>query len=150
MLLFPLYAALVWYGCYRWRRRFVGFAIYAAGVLALVMLAYLDVRLMRWMFNSPPSPSLLLLLCAEAGMVALVGALVVCSPRERAAKPCRACGYELEGLDDANPRCPECGLEGAALEPTACPGCGRLVAADPAGQGLCGECAGRGKAPAAA
>jgi hypothetical protein len=106
MLLFPLYAALVWYGCYRYRRQFLGFAVYIAGVLGLITLAYLDVRLMRWFFNTDASPGLLFLLCAEAGLVALVGGFVVCSPRTRSVIPCRDCGYELSGLDDPNPRCP--------------------------------------------
>jgi hypothetical protein len=142
MLLFPLYAALVWYGCYRYRRQFLGFAVYIAGVLGLITLAYLDVRLMRWFFNTDASPGLLFLLCAEAGLVALVGGFVVCSPRTRSVIPCRDCGYELSGLDDPNPRCPECGLMHAAvaLVPLTCCRCGSVMQGEPQVQAVCDTC----------
>lgn len=114
MLLFPIYAAMVWYACYRWRRRFLGWAAYGAGVAGILLLLVADIRLMRLVFNQTPAPSFLLLLGAEAVMVAVIGLLVVTAPRERPVVPCRACGYELDGLDDPNPRCPECGTAEAA------------------------------------
>jgi hypothetical protein len=61
--------------------------------------------------------SLQLLLWMEAGAVAVVGGFIVLLPRRNAVMPCRKCGYELKGLEDENPRCPECGKEHAAFEP---------------------------------
>lgn len=114
MLLFPLYAAIVWYGCYRFRRQFLGYAAFAAGVLGIVLLLWLDIRLTRWLLNQHPAPGLLMMLSAEGCIVFLIGGYLVMTPRERAAMPCRRCAYELAGLDDHDPRCPECGLERAA------------------------------------
>jgi len=142
VFLFPLYAALVWYACSRWRRQFLGFAAYVGGVMGLVLLAYVDVRLMRVLFNSPASPALLLLLCGEAGLVFVIGGFVVCSPRTRAEVPCRSCGYELHGLDDPNPRCPECGLNEAVMQPARgfCVACGTRSAAIDGDRRLCTGC----------
>ncbi|CAG0987542.1 hypothetical protein PHYC_02107 [Phycisphaerales bacterium] len=110
MFLFPLYAALVWYGCFRWRRRFLGFASLAAGVMGVAFLAGVDVVVTRWLTHQFPKPLFLLMLAAEAGIILPVGLFVVMMPRERIELPCRGCGYELEGLETANPTCPECGL----------------------------------------
>lgn len=141
MFVFPLYAAIVWYACYRYRRRFLGYAAYAAGVLGIVLLLWVDVRLTRWVFNQPAAPSLLLMLSAEAGLVGLVGAFIVFSPRHRAVLPCRDCGYELDGLDEPNPTCPECGLAYAArkVRPGRCVDCGGAMAA-PADGARCPGC----------
>lgn len=142
MFIFPLYAALVWYCCARWRREFLGFAAYLAGVLGIVLLVYIDIRLMRLIFNTAVAPTFLLLLWAEAGIIALIGGFIVLSPKQRVARPCRACGYELEGLDDPNPRCPECGIATAFSEPSdgSCVSCGTRTAAVSAHAPRCQRC----------
>lgn len=112
LILFPLYAVLVWYACYRWRRHFLGVAALAAGVLGVAFLAWLDVVLTRLISNRFPSMLFLLLLGAEAGVLIPVGIFVWLVPRERAAMPCGGCGYELKGLEAETPKCPECGKEG--------------------------------------
>lgn len=121
MFVFPVYAALVWYACFRWRRQFLGFAALGAGVMGVLLLAMLDVVVTRWLTHQVTKPLFVLLLLAEAGIILPVGAFVVMMPRERVELPCRACGYELLGLEIANPTCPECGLEHAArkLRPVA-------------------------------
>lgn len=151
MFIFPLYAALVWYCCARWRREFLGFAAYVAGVACIVLLVYVDVRLMRLVFNTGASPTFLLLLWAEAGIIALIGGFVVLSPKERVARPCRGCGYELEGLDDPNPRCPECGIADAFSEPAdgSCVSCGTRTATVSARAPRCERCLRAINAPSA-
>lgn len=110
MFLFPLYAALVWYACYRWRRRFLGYAALLAGVGLVTLLIWLDIALMRWVFDETAGPLIIMLLAAEAAAVLVVGSFLVFLPREQPLLPCRSCGYELDGLEHENPRCPECGL----------------------------------------
>jgi len=50
------------------------------------------------------------LLIVEAVITCVVGVFLACLPRNIAKRPCRKCGYELAGLENANPTCPECGL----------------------------------------
>jgi hypothetical protein len=118
MMLFPLYALFVCFLCFKHRRRWRGIAAWAAGVVSIVTFAVLDSHIRTWMGFSPGSlVSLQLLLWMEAGAVAVVGGFIVLLPRRNAVMPCRKCGYELKGLEDENPRCPECGKEHAAFEP---------------------------------
>jgi hypothetical protein len=117
MMLFPLYALFIWYLCFKHRRRWQGFVAWAAGVLGVVTFAVLDARIRTWLGFQPGALiSLQLLLWMEAGAVALVGGFIVILPRRYAQVPCRKCGYELRGLEEENPRCPECGLEEAAFK----------------------------------
>jgi ribosomal protein L37E len=113
VVLFPVYAALVWYGCFRWRRRFQGMIWLAAGMLGLAFLAWLDVVGTRWLLGRFPGPLFIMLLAAEAGIVGPVGLYVWSLRRERVDIPCRRCGYELKGLEVSDPTCPECGLPSA-------------------------------------
>lgn len=118
MMLFPLYALFIWYLCFKHRRRWQGVVAWLAGIVGVVTFALLDVRVRTWL-GFPPGAllSLQLLLWMEAGAVALVGGFIVLLPRRSAYVPCRKCGYELRGLEDENPQCPECGLEFAAYKP---------------------------------
>ncbi len=116
MLIFPLFAVLVWYGCFRYRRSLRGLAALVLGLAGITVLAWFDITLAR-LFGSSFGPSLfMLLLIGEGSIIAMVGVFLLAQPRERAQLPCRACGYELLGLELANPRCPECGLAHAVAE----------------------------------
>lgn len=119
MILFPIYAAIVLYGVVRLRRRFLGLALLAASLLGLALLAWIDVTVGRWITGKPPMPLFRLLLCVEAGILFPLGLYLWTVRRERVELPCRKCGYELQGLEVANPTCPECGLAFAAEEVTA-------------------------------
>ncbi len=67
-----------------------------------------------------------LLLAIEAGMVLVVGGFIVMLPLEVAEMPCRRCRYDLAGLEEDNPTCPECGMVHAArkVRRRVCRGCG--------------------------
>lgn len=118
MMIFPLYALFIWYLCFKHRRRWQGVVAWLAGIVGVVTFAVLDVRIRTWLGFQPGALlSLQLLLWMEAGAVALVGGFIVILPRRSAFVPCRKCGYELRGLEEENPRCPECGLEHAAFKP---------------------------------
>lgn len=142
VFIFPLYAVLVWYACFRWRRHFLGVASLLAGLGGLLVLAWLDVRIARWLTNQFPMPGFLLLLAGEGMIVLLIGTYLVAMPRERVRVPCRGCGYELDGLETANPRCPECGLGHAAARPVrgACRRCGQDAAPSASGAPVCARC----------
>ena len=114
MVLFPVYAVLVWALTWRWRRSWLGFATVFAGVLGVGLLGLLHL-LSTFVFpEALQGPIFPLLLAVEAAMVLVVGAFIAVLPRHRVDRPCRKCKYELSGLDDDNPTCPECGMVHAA------------------------------------
>jgi len=120
----------------------MGFVSLVLGMLGVSMLGWIDLTVAR-MFSSSVAPSLfLLLLVGEAAIVLLVGSYLVLLSRERRERPCRRCNYELMGLDDPNPTCPECGLAHAAVRVRnkPCATCG-TNAPTPDGQTpRCGAC----------
>ncbi|MDX2130903.1 MAG: hypothetical protein SFY69_02475 [Planctomycetota bacterium] len=140
MFIFPLYAVLVWYGCFKWRRRFLGVASLVAGLGGVLLLGWVDVQVSRWLTSEFPMPGFLLLLAGEGGIMLLVGSYLVALPRERVRVPCRGCRYELDGLEHANPTCPECGLAHAASKPrrVRCRRCGDVEVSPTT---LCARCA---------
>jgi hypothetical protein len=111
MLLFPLYAICIWYCCARWRRSLGGFAALIFGEVFVLTFMFLLKRVLVWSGGSPAVlDNFSLLLWGELAIVGLVGGVLVALPTTRAQHPCRKCGYELVGLEEHPPRCPECGL----------------------------------------
>ncbi len=143
LILFPIYALLVWYACLRWRRQLMGVAALLLGLALIGLLARLDIAVRQALHLPDNGPLFRFMLYAEAVIVALVGGLLVFLPPRKLAKvPCRRCGYELHGLDEANPTCPECGTEFAAIkvELAPCAGCGLQTPACIEGRTLCKAC----------
>jgi hypothetical protein len=136
MLLLAAYAAITWYAIYLKRRTWAGVALLILSLVGVALLAYLDLMLHRFLVGGAPGIGFQLILVSEAALILAVGTMLVVLPRERAALPCRACGYELRGLDDSNPRCPECGLEHAARRPRAgrCGQCDGELTSSPGGE----------------
>lgn len=114
MLLFVLYAVLVWYACARWRRRLLGFVCVAAGLGGVVGVAIFHIHLNRWTGGRLYLPVLQSLLYPYGVLVTLMGVYIACLPRAMPALHCRKCQYDLAGLEEEDPRCPECGLAAAA------------------------------------
>jgi hypothetical protein len=133
LILFLFYAVFVWYLCFRYRRNWRGLLIFVASMATLWLLADLYRVAIRWakvnrhafLDTRNDGQLFLMLLAVEAVIVAGVGLFFWCLPRAGALKPCRRCGYELAGLDDDNPTCPECGTTSAAarLRTRECPSC---------------------------
>lgn len=152
MVLFPIYAFLVWYACLRWRRQVMGVAVLALGIMAILLLAQLDITIRQALHVPDNGPLFRFMLYAEGLMVGLVGVLLVALPPRRAAiVPCRRCGYELQGLEEANPTCPECGTIFAAhaLPLAPCIACGVATPAATDGRHLCKACLPPASVPAA-
>jgi len=110
VFLFPLYGVLVWWLVFRGRRRWSGLGWLVAGESVIVALAIFHVHLGRW--GDIQIQSLQLLLYSYAGLLALVGLFLFVQPRiyaVRGRRLCRACGYDLVGMLEEAPVCPECG-----------------------------------------
>ncbi|MCX5690836.1 MAG: hypothetical protein NTV94_13810 [Planctomycetota bacterium] len=136
MILFLFYAVFVWYLCFRFRRQWTGILCFVCAMGSLWLLADLYRLAIRWaklhsfslLDTRNDGQLFLMLLAVEAVIVAMVGIFFWCLPRHVALVPCRRCRYELSGLDDTNPTCPECGLHSAAavLKERTCPTCQTL------------------------
>ena len=137
MVLFLFYAVFIWHLCFRFRRQWKGLAALTCGMLLLWLASDLYRMAIRWakathntlLDTGHDGKLFLMLLALEAVIVAVVGIFFWCLPRHRAVKPCRRCKYELEGLDDDNPTCPECGLHAAAAKVRRrhCPSCNQIA-----------------------
>ena len=134
VILFLFYAAFVWYLCFKYRRDWRGLGWLAAGMALLWLAADLYRVAIRWAKSANSTlldtrhdgKLFLMLLALEAVAVIVIGLFFWCLPRDVRIRPCRRCKYELDGLDDDNPTCPECGLAAAAIKvrKRRCPSCG--------------------------
>lgn len=108
MIGFVIYAALVWWAGYRWRRRWLGFGSVILGFLGLVGLAVLHWRLSELTHGRIYLPVLQVLLYPYTLMVAAGGFFMAAMPKMLPFR-CASCGYDLEGLEGDLAICPECG-----------------------------------------
>lgn len=113
MILFAFYAALIWYACWRFRRRWIGVAAYAAGLFGLYFVWKVYTAMVRFTHGAWDTASMLVIFSAEAFIVTVVGGTLLAVRRNRVELPCRKCRYELAGLEAESPTCPECGLPDA-------------------------------------
>ncbi|MCC6426734.1 MAG: hypothetical protein IT435_07920 [Phycisphaerales bacterium] len=113
MMIFVVYAALVWYAAAKWRRQWLSFVIVTLGVGLILAIMLSGRRLAEWtgipilqmMVNGLLYPYIFLL-----GFIGYFIALIPRPPGEGSKRPCEHCGYDLIGHDDsATPICPECG-----------------------------------------
>lgn len=113
MYVFVLYAALVWFGVYTFRRRWPSLAILALSV----PLAFLVVRGTQWLMGTQNTVIWLMAGLYE-GLILLIGVLIAAQPRVRPARfPCRRCHYDLTGNESGI--CPECGARIEVAPPPA-------------------------------
>src|SRR5262245_59091878 len=111
MILFPIYAVVIWYLCFRWRRQWIGWGCLVLGLAGVGLLGWVHRTLNTAFFGEDVNPLLFqILLVAEAALVLVMGGFSVTLPIEVAEVPCRRCHYDLAGLEDDNPTCPECGM----------------------------------------
>lgn len=115
MMILPLYALFIWYFCFRHRRRLIGWVALALGILGMLTISMLERAIRAWSGGEPGYfNSLQFILFGETFIVTIGGIFILLLKRREAEVPCRKCGYELHGLEEKNPRCPECGLDAAA------------------------------------
>src|SRR5689334_17484791 len=98
MILFPLYAVVVCWFCFRWRRSWPGWASLVLGLAGIGMLSWFHRMLADMFMLSAQSRLFTSMLVAEAGLVLVLGLFIVTLPTEVVDQPCRKCNYELAGL----------------------------------------------------
>lgn len=106
MILFAVYAVIIWYLALRFRRRWQAFAIVPIASISVYVL----VPLMRHV--NVADIGLYILLGAEAVVILIVGLFIAILPRPPAHPHCHYCKYDMRGLQGRGPdqRCPECGM----------------------------------------
>jgi hypothetical protein len=110
MLLFVLYAVLVWYGAVKWRHNWRGFAWVGGGILGVLMVIKFHTMLNGWTRQEIYLPVLQTLLWSYLLLVGSVGLFVACIPHARGPWCCEKCGYDLTGVPGFADVCPECGV----------------------------------------
>ena len=131
MILFAVYAVVVWWMAMRHRRTLAGFAIAALCALPVLLAArYAPVLGVIGSGSAAPRTpgrgmeGLQILLFAEAVVVAGVALFIACLPRPPSGRHCGYCWYDLSGLDTDTDVCPECGTPRAGY---ARPGAGPKI-----------------------
>jgi hypothetical protein len=115
VVLFSIYAVIVWFAAARYRRQWRAFASIAAGVAGLVVIALFHAQLARWSQGRIYLPVLQAMLYPYIVLVALVGLYLSVLPRCVPATACGTCAYDLRGLGEHDLQglaalvCPECG-----------------------------------------
>lgn len=110
MLLLVFYAVVSWYATALWRRRWQGFAIVLGSVLGVACVAVLHRLIDRWSGHTINLPAFHPIIYPYGVVVGGMGLYIACIPRRKLHGHCAACEYSLEGLDDAQRVCPECGV----------------------------------------
>ena len=124
MIVFVIYAVVVWFLVLRHRRRLAGFFIALAGTLLAVLLVlgmrHYDASIAELPGSAGRSTRpLQILVWGESGIVLGVGLFIACLPRPPRGRHCRYCWYDMRGLDEDEQICPECGTphDGYARRP---------------------------------
>lgn len=105
MILFVIYAAVVWSGAYFLRRRPLGVMI---AILSPVPVAIGTWMLVVWLRQTQSTPThILVVFPGVYGAVITAGAWLAALARRLPRHPCLRCGYDLEG--NLSGLCPECG-----------------------------------------
>ncbi len=106
MIIFSIYALVIWWAAYHGRRTWRGFAA-ALGGGSFVLPAIDPLVYVAWLLAGERPTWLFVFFYAYAGVLVLVGLMLAVLPRRDEVHPCDACGYELAGIDARV--CPECG-----------------------------------------
>ncbi|MEQ9616583.1 MAG: hypothetical protein RLN60_00965 [Phycisphaerales bacterium] len=109
MHIFLLYAVVVWYLSFRYRRRWRAVFVLGIGVPLVPFVLRLYYLIFTGRFFTPEALMMDLISLAYAGVLLLIGAFLALIPREHASFPCKYCRYDLIG--NITGRCPECGSE---------------------------------------
>ena len=110
MLIFPIFASLVWALAMVWRRRWPSFAVVSAAlVLLLLMMQIID----TWHEHLPAKIKVVYeLMWPYIGLTGAVGYYICLLPRPiTGVYACKKCGYDLSGLSLRGLHCPECGVQ---------------------------------------
>ncbi|MCA9288457.1 MAG: hypothetical protein KDA05_07725 [Phycisphaerales bacterium] len=118
MAAFVIYGVLVWWLAFAWRGSWRAWAAPIAGLLGIVLVAWLHVKLSEWTNGRIYLRALQVLLYPYGVLVTAVGlfiAAIPATPVGRRDGLCHACRYDLRGRTERDAVCPECGAR--VLEP---------------------------------
>jgi hypothetical protein len=141
VLLFVVYAVIVWYFAMVYRRRWPGFLAVALGLVGMLVINHLHTRFSDFMRNSISKPVMQVLLYAETALVPAVGLYIALLPRGRMSGRCPHCGRDLTDVDTAASACPGCAAKFPVEMNDGC--CGRCrynLAGMEEAEGVCPEC----------
>lgn len=112
MIILPLYALYIWYLAFRWRRTWRGYAVGAAGGLAVLLLAIVGDKYFGGVSDKVDRFDLMkVIFWAEGAAVFFVGTIIASAPRSDGRVRCLYCRYDLSGhAHEQIPVCPECGM----------------------------------------
>lgn len=132
MIVFAIYALLVWWLAARWRRTWTGVTAVVAGTGLAALTA--------WLVPTTILPvDMRLLVFAEAGAILAVGAFILALPVRRRETACVKCAGALvpgPGTGGAKwPICAACGIQHGE-----CEWCGHSLNGLPIGELVCPEC----------
>lgn len=149
MFIFIVYAVLVWWGAFHWRRHLLGFVIVLGGVGLCVLTGVLHTVMGRMTGGDIFMPVFQGLLYPYTALVLAVGLCFVFAPHHTGGRQadgaanCPGCGYNLSGLGSSTQQCPECGLVRTGMRASRhCMHCDHDITARPAGTHVC-PCCGR-------
>jgi hypothetical protein len=109
VFVFILYALAVWYLCAKHRRQWRGLLWIVLGIAGVALVGFLHWRISVYFGKQAYFVVLSHMLWPYAAFVAFMGLIILTFPRRPAPQLCAACGYDLEGHDEPEPICPECG-----------------------------------------
>lgn len=112
MIILPLYALYIWFLAFRWRRTWRGYAVGAAGGLAVLILAIVGDKYFGGVSDKVDRFDLMkVIFWAEGAAVFFVGTIIASAPRGDGRVRCLYCRYDLSGhAHEQIPVCPECGM----------------------------------------
>lgn len=109
---FVIYGVLVWWLAFAWRGSWRAWAAPIAGLLGVVLVAWLHLKLGEWTSGQIYLPAMQVLLYPYGVLVTVVGlfiAAIPATPVGRRDGLCHACRYDLRGRTERDAVCPECG-----------------------------------------
>lgn len=109
MFLFVAYAVAVWFAAFHYRRRLPAVPLLIVTVGVLWALIHLHGRIATLAGIGHLIPIFRSIMWAYTGIVAAGAVFLATLPRVTSVRPCRVCGYELDGVGDGASVCPECG-----------------------------------------
>ncbi len=108
VLIFPIFACVVWGLAMHWRRQWPAFLVVTVSVVGMVLIAML---MRAWWDKMPDAARIFtgVILWPYVLLTGAVGYYIALLPRPPQPHECTKCRYDLSALPAAGLQCPECG-----------------------------------------
>jgi len=104
---FVAFAVIVWFACFRLRRKWRAVGVCALALGILVGVAFFHWKLNQWTNGRIYLPVMQTILYPYIVFVVGIGLYIAALPNGVASHLCEYCRYDMSGLEE--PLCPECG-----------------------------------------